>query len=679
MAAWYYFARPTNLAFHNLTSHITPPPGLHKLLGLGHKFVPTPRFSQTWAQIESKTYDRFDRNLRVKAFCIGHMKKPPPLPPELYLPGREADLAQALADQPKEDYNPKMYDASPWEPPKHLVPKAIFHRLKAFKASLKAKFSRGRRAKSNLLPHQRQALSWLRQQQTLLVVQCDKNLGPAVIERSEYIKFAFKDHLDDDTTYQRIYPDEVNHHQELLVRTLDEWLKAHDKELSKGEKKFLKARKKANTEPFAHFYLTMKVHKSPLATRPIVSCSGSLLEGLGLWVDDKLQQVAKQMSSYIKSSYDLKQQLVQLHLPPNCYLFTADAKSMYTNIPTNFALQVIRRYLQTHRHKFPDLPINAVVSGLSIIMKSNYFKFGDTFWKQLKGTAMGTPPAPPYATIFYGALEEKILQEDRFQPNLVFYKRFIDDVFGIWWIPDPLTNPVGNSRTWEAFKRRMNHSQFQLEWDHSSLLRKVDFLDLTISLSPDNRITTTLFEKASNLHLYIPSHSAHPPGLISGIVFGNLFRIYTLCTEDEDKRAKTRLFFRRLLARGYQADTLKPLFQSAIQRARSYTGPQPKQTQDNMKFMLLHLEYHPKNPPSKELQQAWRDCIASPPYSQPLSAVKIPLTAAPGRAPTRAGHTPMGLDRMIIAYSRPPNLGNLLSYRKLPSDTGPPASSYAQE
>lgn len=679
MKTWYYFARPTNLAFHDLTSYITPPPGLPKLLGLGHKFIPTPRFSLTWAQIERTTYDRFDRNLRVKAFCIGHMKKPPPIPEELYQPGREADLAQAQANQPKEDYNPKMYDASTWEPPKHLIPKAISHRLKAFKASLQAKFSRRRRARSNLLPHQRRALSWLRQQQSLLVVQCDKNLGPAVIERTEYIRFAFKDHLDDANTYKRIYPDEVNHHQQLLLRTLDDWLKTNDKTLSKGERKFLRARKAANTEPFAYFYLTMKVHKSPLATRPIVSCSGSLLEGLGLWVDDKLQQVAKQMSSYIKSSYELKQQLMQLQLPPNCYLFTADAKSMYTNIPTNFAIQVIRRYLKDNSHKFPDLPIPAVVAGLSIIMKNNYFRFGDTIWKQLKGTAMGTPPAPPYATIFYGALEEKLLPDPRFQPNLIFYRRFIDDVFGIWHIPDPTTNPIANSQKWETFKQAMNHPRFQLQWDHTSLSRTVDFLDLTISISPEHRITTTLFEKASNLHLYIPSHSAHPPGLLSGIVFGNLFRIYTLCSDEEDKRAKTRLFFHRLLARGYQADTLQPLFQSAIQRARTYTGPQPKQTQDNMKFMLLHLQYHPKNPPSKELQQAWKDCISNPPYSQPLSSVKIPFTAAPGRAPTRGGHTTMGLDRMIIAYSRAPNLGNLLSYRRLPSDTGPPASSFAEE
>ena len=31
---------------------------------------------------------------------------------------------------------------------------------------------------------------------------------------------------------------------------------------------------------------------------------------------------------------------------------------------------------------------------------------------------------------------------------------------------------------------------------------------------------------------------------------------------------------------------------------------------------------------------------------------------------------------MIVAYSRPPNIGNILSYRNLP-DTGPQVSTYA--
>ena len=113
------------------------------------------------------------------------------------------------------------------------------------------------------------------------MVQCDKNLGPAIIEKDEYIKLIIRDHLSDSTTYSRLTGTEITLHARRIKLVLQKWLKTHRKSITLNEKRFIEHHLNHNEEPFAAFYATMKVHKSPLKTRPIVSCSGSLLEAIG--------------------------------------------------------------------------------------------------------------------------------------------------------------------------------------------------------------------------------------------------------------------------------------------------------------------------------------------------------------------------------------------------------------
>ena len=292
-----------------------------------------------------------------------------------------------------------------------------------------------------------------------------------------------------------------------------------------------------NQSPYTHFYLTLKAHKlkpgqmvDHLKSRPIVSCPGSLLHGLGVWVDRKLQEVVQKTTSYFKNTLELKKQLLELHLPPNARLFTADAVTMYTNIPTYTALNVIGKYHTQHQRKCNgDYPHDAVWAGLHLIMTLNIFTFGDLTFKQLNGTAMGTPPAPPYATIYYGIHEEKF--PTHHSQRIIYYRRFIDNVIGIWY---PNKNPQLNALEWNAFKNKMNAFP-GLTWEFSEPSTTVDFMDMTITINKSNKIETTLFKKRLNLHLYIPPHSAHLPGLLPGIVYSTLFRIFTLCSSENDK------------------------------------------------------------------------------------------------------------------------------------------------
>lgn len=112
-----------------------------------------------------------------------------------------------------------------------------------------------------------------------------KTWDPPSSQYRKYIKLAFRDHLNDNSSYQHLSTMEKMFARGQIKIALTKWIKDHKNELSKGELKYLHHHLKNNRNPLPLFYLTMKVHKTPLRTRPIVSCCGSLLEGLGHWID----------------------------------------------------------------------------------------------------------------------------------------------------------------------------------------------------------------------------------------------------------------------------------------------------------------------------------------------------------------------------------------------------------
>ena len=59
-------------------------------------------------------------------------------------------------------------------------------------------------------------------------------------------------------------------------------------------------------------------------------------------------------------------------------------------------------------------------------MQNNIFKFGNTYWRQKIGAAMGTSLAVQYANTYVAILELEIIIPT-FKQNLPLYGRFIDD------------------------------------------------------------------------------------------------------------------------------------------------------------------------------------------------------------------------------------------------------------
>lgn len=498
----------------------------------------------------------------------------------------------------------------------------------------------------------------------VITVNTDKGLGIGRIEYDQYVIDAFKNHFEDKATYECIPSAEADAEAIKITSCINDWLIDYGDVIGKDKVDYITVHLDKCRHPFPFFYQLYKIHKKPLKTRPVISGCGSLLHPLGHWIDEQLQPVARSMPSYFKSSYVLKEELLALRLPPNAVLFTADATSMYTNIDTTHALAIIGDYIDEHEDEFPNLEPEPLKKALDLVMRNLICVFGDLYFRQKKGTAMGTPPAPPWATIYYGLHEKKIL--GNYSDVIDYYRRFIDDIFGIW-LTDP--DPEIDATLWNNYIIEANDGG--LEWIFTERGKQVDFMDLTIKIVGD-RIETTLFEKELALYQYIPPASTHPPGLLNGIIIGQVLRFHQLCTSEADVHDKMRLLHRRLIQRGYRKEVLFPYFQLGLAAAREFLAlpleqrlASKKLTGPNPSLIFFHLKFHPEDVTSQFIQAIWRETVLEPTDRQPFYDLTNESFGAP-----------IGIKRAIVAYSRHLNLGNMLSIRRFDRLKGPSVSSF---
>jgi hypothetical protein len=515
MPTWYYFTKPTNSACHNLCTETQPPYNYRALLGLSLKFIPTPRYTNSRSLIEWT--DRFRQDLFTKIF-----------------------MAHTTSQIPR------LFIRSDWVPPIRMVNYNLQLRVNNFIKKIHSTFIK-KRSRSNMLPYQRKILSELQQSKTHVIINADKNLGPCIIERKQYIMRALNDHLLDNTTYKQLTLPQAKQHIQTIENRLSQFLEYYGRKLDSSDIKYLK--KTADVKDhFPKFYVTAKVHKTPWKTRPIVSVCGSILDGMGRWVDKILQPFFNATTSAIRSSTTLKDALLELGpLPPNARFFTADAVSMYTNIDTNHALQVIEKFIRDHPQYTTIHERNAVIEGLNLIMRNNVFQFGNTYWHQQNGTAMGVSPSCMYATLYFATYEQTLIEK---YPELKIYKRYIDDVIGIW-IPRTTNDEI----RWHTYQQEMNNFG-RLRWELSQRLVTINFLDLTLNINHQGIISTKLFEKPENLYLYLPAQSAHPFSNLKGLIHGMVYRTIRLTSNKTDQAVELQNIVRQLVARGYNQSFL---------------------------------------------------------------------------------------------------------------------------
>lgn len=419
--------------------------------------------------------------------------------------------------------------------------------------------------------HSTANLKFLRQLQAddlITIKPADKNLGMAMVD-TEWYNNELKRMLADKVTYQRVSEKEIKQLSASLIKDLHKLVKCYEGTIHTWRPnhadqiiKYLKDQIKKDDTVIPAIYLLIKVHKSSLCGRPIVPCTKWVTQSAAVVVDDLLQEIvtAANIPWLVKDTKSFVNELESIVLPTKDGIFvTADIASLYTNIDTKMGLQLVEKFL-IWQHIDHDR-IEFIMALLKFVMNNSYLVFRDTFYKQIDGTAMGTPPAPVYANIVVFMLERSVLEE--FQHSLHLYRRFLDDIFAYI-----------DAAQRECFEQRMNSLHPKLKFEFTHHCTEAAFLDLHIykgeRFQQQSIVDLRVHQKKLNMYLYIPFRSFHTTAMKKAFILTELMRYIRNSSSFNEYMDLKSKFYQRLRDRGYPNRFLDEIFNSILYHDRRF-------------------------------------------------------------------------------------------------------------
>ncbi|KAG1041829.1 hypothetical protein G6F43_012029 [Rhizopus delemar] len=509
---------------------------------------------------------------------------------------RRIRLKEYFKDNENQNFDPRFHvpSRSNWQPPPSKDPN-IEKGLRLLKANtFKLKYAPVNTSGLNsILP--KPVMTFINNPD-IVIKQADKNLGLTVIDKSWYINEGLTQ-LSNTSYYEcTLEQIDVNIVQELVGNLSHEATKLlglmqglSPSLFTKQHFKFLEHSIEVNRN-IPTFHLIPKIHKTPMAGRPIVPSHSWLTTGFSVWLDTILQKVLPHRSYIIKDTTSLIHRLEGLSLPSNTptWFITGDVSSMYTNIPTNEkTFDMICTYIGE------QLDLNSqdqsiLIRVLSFIMMNNFFTFNNKLYRQINGVAMGTSCAPALANIFMYITElnyfENMLESGL--PFPVFYGRYIDDIICIYaGSKYYVDNFVAD---FDSF--RLYSDELKINWTISAT--SVEFLDLVISNNNSGKIHLAPHQKLLNKYLYVPFCSYHPKDSKTGFIKAELIRYVRNSSSEHEFTIIAKRFFYRLRLRGYPPRYLIWVFSQVSYSQRSHYLTSASTTSDT-NLVPFVTQYNP--------------------------------------------------------------------------------------
>ena len=174
-----------------------------------------------------------------------------------------------------------------------------------------------------------------------------------------------------------------------------------------------------------------------------------------------------------------------------------DIVNMFPNIDNQRGIQAVLDILNTRAIIKPST--DCLIEGPKLCLYNNNSVFPNETLLQANGTAAGVPSSNSYADIVVASLDEAIMeQKETAFPEILYFGRYRDDCLVPCECADEKCQEL------YSFINILNAElKFTLEIGNQLIC----FVDLRISIG--KKLTTTVYRKPTDFHLYLHADSCH--------------------------------------------------------------------------------------------------------------------------------------------------------------------------
>ena len=283
------------------------------------------------------------------------------------------------------------------------------------------------------------------------------------------------------------------------------------------------------------FYGLPKIHKNWHPLRPIVLSRGSVTYGVakilanilrplvGKSLHHILRPLVGKSLHHIQSTKDFVNMVSKATLLPGECLYSYDVTTLFTSVPIDPALNIIRELLEedtTLLERTVSLVQN-IIELLGFCLHNTYFSFQNNFYEQVEGAAMGSPASLIVVNLYMDYFEKKALHTAS-TPSHWF--RFVDDTF-----------VIQQESHKHYFLEHINNIdpaiKFTVEGNQEN--GTIPFLDTLVKQEVDNFLSISVYRKPTHTDQFLQLDSNHNLAVKYSVIGTLTHRAKTLCTVPE--------------------------------------------------------------------------------------------------------------------------------------------------